>query len=64
MLTKYKVTIQVYHGGTLTGVAILNLLKNHDHIMDEIRELCMDTIETVQKMDIPFAHPPWNNLTQ
>ena len=41
---KYKFTIQAYHGGTLTGVAILNLLKNHDHIMDEIRELCVDAI--------------------
>ena len=44
ILTKYKITIQAYHGRKLTGVSILNLLKNHDHIMDEIQELCVDAI--------------------
>ena len=43
-MTKYKITIQAYHGRKLTGVSILNLLKNHDHIMDEIQELCVDAI--------------------
>ena len=44
ILPKYKFTIQAYHGGTPTGVAILNFLKNHDHIVDEIRELCVSAI--------------------
>ena len=44
ILTKYKPTIQVYHGGTLNGFIILKLLKNHDHIKDNIWELRVDTI--------------------
>ena len=38
ILTKDKFIIQAYHGDTLTGVAILNFLKNRDHIMDEVQE--------------------------
>ena len=41
---KYKVTIQEYNGGTLTGVEILNFLKNYDQIMDEVWELCVGAI--------------------
>ena len=44
ILKNYKVTIQAYNDGTLTTVAILNLLKNHYHIIDEIRELCVNAI--------------------
>ena len=44
ILTKYKSTIQVDHGGTLTGVSVLNFLKNHDKIMDEIKELCVGDV--------------------
>ena len=44
ILKNYKVTIQAYNDGTLTTVAILNLLKNRNQIMDEIRELCVDAI--------------------
>ena len=44
ILTKYKYTIQVDHGGTLTGVAGFKFLENHDKIIDEIWKLCVGAI--------------------
>ena len=37
---KSGVTIQAYYGGTLTGGAIIQLLKKHEVIMAQIREVC------------------------
>ena len=37
---KHGVTIQAYHGGTLTGGAILMLLKKHQVIMDDVSKVC------------------------
>ena len=41
---KHGVKIQAYHGGNLTGGAILMLLKKHQVIMDEISIVCQDFI--------------------
>ena len=40
ILESHGVTIQCYHGGSLTGGSILTLLKKHDVIMDDITEVC------------------------
>ena len=37
---KHGVKIQAYHGGTLTGGAILMRLRKHQVIMDDISEIC------------------------
>ena len=37
---KHGVKIQAYHGGTLTGGAILMLLKKHQVIMDDVSKVC------------------------
>ena len=54
---KYEVTIQAYNVSTLTGVSFLNLLNNNDHIMYEIRNLCLDAINN-RANDGHTLHPP------
>ena len=39
ILEKHGVTIQSFHGGSLTGGAIIKLLNNHNIIMDDITTL-------------------------
>ena len=45
---KHKIKIQAFHGGSLTGGAILKLLQNHDIIMDEITLVCHEYISNHQ----------------
>jgi hypothetical protein len=44
VLESHGVTIQNYHGGHLTGGAILVLLDNHQIIMDDIASVCHEFI--------------------
>ena len=39
---KHGVKIKAYHGGTLTGGAILTLLEKHQIVMDEISDVCRE----------------------
>ena len=44
ILESHGVTIQAYHGGSLTGGSIITLLEKHQVIMDEITQLCHEHI--------------------
>ena len=57
VLEKYGVKIQAYHGGSLTGVAIIALLNNHAAIMDDITKICHNAINARQE-DILILRPP------
>ena len=42
---KSNIAIQPYHGGSLTGGDCINLLKNANKIIDEIRSECIEILE-------------------
>ena len=44
ILESHGVTIQAYHGGSLTGGSILTFLEKHDIIMNEIAQVCHEWI--------------------
>ena len=54
---KHKVTIQAYHGGSLTGGAILVLLNKHESIMGDITRICHQKIND-RLLDNSELHPP------
>ena len=45
ILESHGVTIQTYHGGNLTGGAILTFLEKHQSIMDDIKDVCKQYID-------------------
>ena len=57
ILTSHGVTIQMYHGGLLTGGAVLVLLEKHQSIMDDITMVCHQYINDRRRdntlLDIP-----------
>ena len=57
ILESYGVKIQVYHGGTLTGVAIIAMLNKHQAIMDEIASVAVDAIEKRSQNTRPLRPP-------
>ncbi len=58
ILTKNGVTIQAYHGGTMTGGAIINLLQRNSKVMDELESACIDRFNSRQEDDSPIRPPP------
>lgn len=44
IFARYNVYLQVYHGGSLTGGDILNLLRNHDAIISELIDVCITVL--------------------
>ena len=57
VLEKNGITIQAYHGGTLTGVSIIALLNKHMLVMDEISKICHDAIKLREMDDLPLRPP-------
>ena len=57
VLEKYGITIQAYHGGTLTGVAIISLLNKHKCVMDDIVQICHDAIDKREHDTLPLRPP-------
>ena len=57
ILDSYGVKIQLYHGGTLTGVSIIAMLNNHIAIMKDIESVAIDAIEN-RSQDTQPLRPP------
>ena len=57
ILTKHGVTIQAYHGGSLTGVACKSLCRNAKEIMSDIIELCETKIKEREEDNSPLRPP-------
>ena len=58
ILTKYKVAIQVYHCGTLTGVACKTLLKETKLIMSEIEAMLLARVRQMREIrNLPLQPP-------
>ena len=57
ILEKHGVTIQTFHGGSLTGGSILKLLQNHDKIMDDITQVCHGYISNHQDTNSNIPMP-------
>ena len=56
VLEKHGITIQAYHGGTLTSVAsIISLLNKHKLVMDDtIAQICHDAIPLREQDNLPL----------
>jgi hypothetical protein len=57
VLESNGITIQAYHGGTLTGVAIIALLNKNELVMDQITTICNEAILKRQEDDLPLRPP-------
>ena len=64
ILQRNGVTIQAYHGGTLTGGAIIQLLKKHEVIMAQIREVCTRAINLRTNDNLPLRPPSMQSIQQ
>ena len=60
ILQNNGVTIQAYHGGTLTGGAIVILLQKHEKIMDEVEAACIEKLIARENDNLPIRPPPVN----
>ena len=58
ILTQNGVTIQAYHGGSMTGGAIINLLQRNTQIMTELEIACVDAFNRRQEDNLPVRPPP------
>ena len=54
ILERHGVKIQVYHGGTLTGVAIIAMLSKHRTILDEITSIAFEVIDHRSQDNLPL----------
>ena len=57
ILTQNGVTIQAYHGGSMTGGAIINLLQRNTQIMTELEIACVDAFNRRQEDNL-LVRPP------
>lgn len=57
ILEAHGVKIQAYHGGTLTGGAIIALLNQNEQIMDQITTIAMDAIAQRENDTFPLRPP-------
>ena len=57
VLENHGITIQAYHGGNLTGGAIIALLQNHEIVMDDISQICHDAIRSRESDSLKLRPP-------
>ena len=62
ILESHGVTIQTYHGGSLTGGAIITFLAKHQSIMDDIREVCKQYISQHRRSGSSLTLPSFEEF--